>query len=223
MSTGMQLLDRIELRRFVGREFLLWLWFESEVFEATLETKKHGSFGLWMEGRLVLSEGKESTTIKGSSPGQHREAKEALLRGKLPERAGLHLSWGDHESTLTLKGEAMALAGVTLPTKLDKAEPATPNLLAPPPPPRKKKRGGDAPRADDAEVEAFYERMHFAREVEGLVTALYREFLAVRLSPSWKSHVVPALEAWVRGKRVDVERYRAARGRAIARAPKRAS
>ena len=31
--------ERIELRRFVGRELLLWLWFESEVFEATLETK----------------------------------------------------------------------------------------------------------------------------------------------------------------------------------------
>lgn len=76
------LLDRIELRRFVGRELLLWLWFESEVLEATLATKEHGSFGLWLGGRLVLTDGRESTAIKGVSPGLHREAKEALLRGR---------------------------------------------------------------------------------------------------------------------------------------------
>jgi hypothetical protein len=51
----MQLVDRIEKRRFVGREFLLFLWFESEIFEATLQTRKHGSFGLWLERSLVLS------------------------------------------------------------------------------------------------------------------------------------------------------------------------
>ena len=57
----MQLVDRIEKRRFVGREFLLWLWFESELFDATLSTGAHGSFGLWLEKRLVLSAGKQST------------------------------------------------------------------------------------------------------------------------------------------------------------------
>ena len=31
----MNLADRIEKRLFVGRELLLWLWFESELFEAT--------------------------------------------------------------------------------------------------------------------------------------------------------------------------------------------
>ena len=55
----MDVFERIELRRFVGRELLLWLWFESEVFEATLSTKTHGSFGMWIEGRLVLSAGQE--------------------------------------------------------------------------------------------------------------------------------------------------------------------
>ena len=50
------LATRIELRRFVGRELLLWLWFESEIFEGTLWTKEHGSFGMWLEGRLVLAD-----------------------------------------------------------------------------------------------------------------------------------------------------------------------
>jgi hypothetical protein len=73
----------------------------------------------------------------------------------------------------------------------------------------------------DAVHEAFYERMHYARDVEALITALYRDFLALRLSPVWDSHVVPALEAWVAGEAVDVLRYCAARDRVIARDGKR--
>ncbi len=210
------LADRIELRRFVGRELLLWLWFESELFDATLSTKEHGSFGLWVEGRLVLDEGKESTTIKGTAPGMHREAKEALLRGKMPERAGLHLAFGDHDCKLTLRGETLAFAGLVPPKKKTEAEEP---VLDAPPPPRRKKKAEEAPV--DAAHETFYERMYYARDVEGLVMALYRDFLALRLSPVWDSHVVPALEAWVAGEEVDVDRYRAARDRVVARAGKR--
>lgn len=209
MSTN--LADRIELRRFVGRELLLWLWLESELFDATLSTKEHGSFGLWLEGRLVLDEGRESTVIKGTAPGAHREAKESLLRGKMPERAGLHLSFGDHECTLTLRGETLGFAGLVPPRK----EKEAPVERVDAPPPRKRKAA--AAPAPDAVHEEFYDRMHFARDVEGLVTALYRDFLRLRLSPAWDAEVVPVLEAWVAGEEIDVERYRSTRDRAVAR------
>lgn len=209
VNEAINAMDRIELRRFVGRELLLWLWFESEIFEATLETKEHGSFGLWLEGRLVLDEGKESTTIKGTSPGGHREAKESLLRGKTCERAGLHLSFGDHECTLTLRGETLAFAGLVPPRK--EKEPATEGELAPP---VKKKRSSKAEKQLD-EHDTFYERMHFARDVEGLTTALYRDFLALRLSSAWEKTVLPALEDWVAGKPVNADRYKAARDKIV--------
>jgi len=213
------LADRIELRRFVGRELLLWLWLESELFEGTLATKEHGQFGLWLSGRLVLDEGQESTIIKGSAPGMNREAKEALLRGKMPERAGIHLSFGDHECTLTLRGETLAFAGLAAPRKKGDdaggAGAGEPPPIDAPPVRRKSKKGdGDATYLAD---EAFYDRMHFARDVEALISALYRDFLAVRLSPSWEAHVVPALEAWVAGGDVDADRYRAARDRVVGR------
>lgn len=203
--------DRIELRRFVGREWLLWLWLETELFDATLETKEHGSFGLWLEGRLVLDEGRESTIIKGSTPGLNREAKESLLRGKMPERAGLHLSFGDHECTLTLRGETLAFSGLVPPKKEKEEE--TPPLNAPPV--RKKSAKKDAAAVDYLANEAFFDRMHFARDVEALTTTLYRDFLTIRLSPTWESHVVPALHAWVAGQEVDAERYRAARNKVV--------
>lgn len=212
-SERINLADRIELRRFVGRELLLWIWMESELFDATLSTNEHGSFGLWLEGRLVLDEGKESTTIKGTTPGLHREAKEALLRGKTPERAGLHLSFGDHDCTLTLRGETLAFGALVPPTK-EKEERSAIATLADAPPPKKRKKTDDV-AADANFHEALYDRMHFAREVEAVVTSLYRDFLRLRLSPSWDKDVVPALERWVAGEDVDVERYRRARDRAI--------
>lgn len=210
--------DRIELRRFVGRELLLWIWMESELFDATLSTTEHGSFGLWVEGRLVLDEGKESTTIKGTTPGQHREAKESLLRGKMPERAGLHLSFGDKDCTLTLRGETLAFGALVPPAK-EKEERSAMAVIAGAPPPKKRKKSADAGPSggsgDGGFHEALCDRMHFAGEVEAVVTSLYRDFLRLRLSPAWDKDVVPALERWVAGQDVDVDRYRRARDRAV--------
>lgn len=212
--------DRIELRRFVGREFLLWLWLESELFDATLETKEHGQFGLWLEGRLVLNEGKESTVIKGVLPAAHREAKEALLRGKTVDRAGLHLSFGDHECTFTLRGDTLGIAGLVPPRKPKEEEPAAVVLEQP-----KRRR---APRKREAEDEmavgeiaheTFFERMRFTGEVEALLTALYRDFLTLRLSPTWDTAIVPTLERWVAGEDIDADKYKSTRDRALRKGP----
>jgi hypothetical protein len=228
----MPLLERIELRRFVGRELLLWLWFESELFEATLSTKEHGSFGLWLEGRLVLDEGRESTTIKGSQPGHHREAKEALLRGKTPSRVGLHVSFGDKEVTVTLRGDTLAFAGLSGPGKKAGAEDeggeggddAVTDLTRARRPrgPRKASAAETARLAADEEHEAFYDRMHHARDVEALFEALYRDFLTLRLAAAWDRSVVPALQAWASGDRIDEDAYVAARARVLGRPRARA-
>lgn len=202
----MQLVDRIEKRRFVGREFLLFLWLESELFEATLSTKKHGSFGLWLERTLILSEGKESTKITAPMPGLGREAKEALLRGQMPESAGIRIAWNDDETSLVLKAESFAFSGLKLKTVLDKEEPN--ELLAEltggsKRPPRKVQPEDDR--------EAFYERMGLTQEFEELFEHLYRDFLAVRLSHLWREVVEPTLRRWLSGDSIDADGYLAAR------------
>ncbi len=210
----MQLVDRIEKRRFVGRELCLWLWFESELFEGTLSTKEHGEFGLWIERQITLSAGKnEVTRIKGSYPAGKREAKESLLRGKLPELFGMHLSWREREFNFVLKAESLALSGLTLPTALGAEDEPAP-LLDRPPPPRKRKKAESADPSD-AQHEAFYERMMLTREVEGLVEALYCDFLALRLGPIWYSVVAPALSAWSSGGEFDAGVYKKARSAAL--------
>jgi hypothetical protein len=218
----MQLVDRIEKRRFVGREFLTWLWFESELFDATLSTKEHGSFGMWIERLMVLDAGKaEVTRIKGATPSATREAKEALLRGKLPESAGLHVSMGERESSFTLKAESLSLAGLKLPAALGEGgeeEAAAAQSLAPRPPPRRKAGRKtveeEQERESDQDREAFYERMHLTRDVEALLEALYRDFLALRLSDAWEAACVPMMRAWAAGQSdLDAEDYRDARAK----------
>jgi hypothetical protein len=215
----MQLVDRVEKRRFIGREFVLWLWFESEVFEATLHTKEQGDFGLWIEKEILLSAGAETTRIKGSTPAHAREAKEALGLGKLPERASFRVSLGEREASFSLKAEPLSLSGLSLPTVLGGGDEAAPGELGAPKQGRPKMRrttvDQDAERDRDNQAEAFYERMMLTREIEALIEALYRDFLALRLSDTWDALVVPALRAWSRGKAVDADKYRAARTRAI--------
>lgn len=218
----MQLVDRIEKRRFVGRELLLWLWFESETFDATLATREHGAFGLWIERMLVVSSTKQEVTrIKGALPASAREAKEALRLGKLPESAGLRLSWREREHAFTLRAEALSLAGLRLPTVLggDEDEPRAVDPAAAPA--RRKKAREVRPNEEDEAHEAFYERMRMTRELEEVIEALYRDFLALRLAPSWDTVVVPALRAWAAGdaENAAIDAYKSARE--IARRKKR--
>jgi hypothetical protein len=221
----MDLADRVLKRRFVGREFLLWLWFESEIFEGTLRTEAHGSFGFWIERQIVLTAGKEGTRIKGSQPAAGREAKESLQRGKLPESAGFHLVVGSAETSFTLKGEQLAIAGLKLPTVLGRGEEDAPAPLLDGPPRLVKRKREDRARQEaresDEAHESFYERMNLTRELEARLEALYRDFLALRLSERWNVIVV-AMRAWAAGETVNVDAYRAEReGRATEQRPKR--
>jgi hypothetical protein len=199
----MQLIDRIEKRRFVGREFLLWLWFESEIFDATLSTREHGPFGLWLEKRLVLSEGQEKTSITAPMPGRGREAKEALLRGQLPDSAGIRIAWHGDETAFSCKAETLGISGLKLQTVLGKAEdepnPLLDELMG------NKGKKPKAKREPEDLHEVFYERMQLTREFEELIEVLFRDFLALRLSANWEALVVPMLRKWVLGVELEIE------------------
>jgi hypothetical protein len=221
---AMQRVDRIEKRRFVGRELLLLLWMESELFESTLSTDEHGTFGLWLEKKLVLSAGSESTRITAAMPGVGRDAKEALLRGQLPESMGIRIAWKDDETSLALSGEKLGITGLKLSALVEEpSENVAGDLVdellgARKGKPKKKK----APVEETIDDSPFYDRMSQTAELEGLLAALYREFLTLRLSSKWDGVVVPAMTRWAMGKPVDVDAYRQGR-RFAQRAPREQS
>ncbi len=167
----MDLVDLIEKRRFLGREFLVFLWFESELFDGWIPVDGYGPCEVRLEGQITLSCDKEQARLKGAAPSAEPEAHQALRQGKLPAQARLRVTVGELEYAFAFQADTLALAAVKIPSVV-KSE------------------------AD----EQFYERMYLVEELESLVSALYAKFVAVRLSTAWDAQVLPAVRAWVKGE-----------------------
>jgi hypothetical protein len=180
----MDLIELIENKRFLGSEFLTWFWFESEVFEGTLSATDEGTFGLWLEGQITLEgllESKEQSKLRGVAPASTPEAREALRQGKLPTQAKVRLERNEQGFGFVFQAESLGLTGVKIPQTL---------------------------KEEKDEDEAFYDRMARIEELEAIVGALYKDFIALRLTAAWDSHVLPAMRAWVAGEKVDADAYR---------------
>ncbi len=168
----MDLVDLINTRRFLGNEFLLWLWFKSECFEAQLHTEEHDTLEVWIDDALTLEAylaETERNTISGGSPAYSPEAKTALRHGKRPTKAKLGVVKEGREWSFNLKAEDLSFSGVKIPALLSREE-----------------------------EEQFYERMFLLEELEQIVGTLYKEFLAIRLDVhAWSTLMLPALKDWV--------------------------
>ncbi len=176
----MELLDLVEGRRFLGREFVVWLWFESEMQETNLRPTGVDPVSMWLEAQITLVLEKEESRLKGAIPASSPEAKEALRQGKLPKEAKMRLIRGEREYAWTLKAESLALSGLKLPTQLKK---------------------------QDEKHEVFYERMMLLEDLEETLSALYVDFVHLRLSDAWEEDVVPRMKSWAHGEKVNAEAY----------------
>jgi hypothetical protein len=178
-----------ETRRFLGRELLAWLWFESELFEGAFSVEGFGDCTMWLERQITLEyDGAteiERSKLTGEAPSARPEAKEALRQGKLPKQAKLVIQRGDQEWSLVLDADTLGLSGVKIPALL--------------------KGEGDDP---------FYERIGLIEEIEGAIESLYRDFLVLRLDSAWGKTVMPAIRAWMHEHEDDrLEAYKAKRRR----------
>lgn len=178
----------VEANRFVGREFLLWLWFESELFETNLAPSEGTPFALWLETQLTLASDTEETRVKATMPGETPEAKKALVQGKLPKDARIRAVLDEYEYAWAFKADDLALSGLKVPAQL---------------------------KADDDKYEALYERMRLVEGVEAQLEALYRDFLKLRMDATWERDLVPMLGKWARGKPTDEAAYRAIKSKVV--------
>jgi hypothetical protein len=190
------LITRIETNRFVGREFLLWMWFESVVFETNLAPTGQPSCALWLETRLTLAFDKDESLLKTATPGAAAEAREALRQGKLPREARLRLTSGDREYAWMFKADALSIGGLAIPAELDIKK--------------------------DEISEVLYERMRLVEALEATLEALWSDFLALRLSEAWSATVLPALVKFAHDEEIDEDAYTKAKQRVLAKKPRKA-
>jgi hypothetical protein len=184
LDEGRDLVDRIETTRFLGSEFLVWLWFATELLEGELELADGTALSVWLDSQLLMksaSDGTERIQFTGVAPSASSEAKLALCRGKLPVRARVCIRQDPEDFSCVYDAETFSFGSVKVPT-----------LIAEP---------GD---------EQFRERVAMLERFDQLWNGLYAEFLSLRLSPAWEKELVPAVKAWAAGSpKLTTKAYRA--------------
>ena len=166
----MDLLNRIEHTRFLGREFLTWLWYRSELQEGLFDVGDK-RIEVWFDAKLTLEalgDIKEQNVIKSESPTETEEARASLQSGKYVKEARLRVVHDQKQWTLTVKADDLSLHGLKIPALLSKED-------------------------DDQ----LYERFYLMEEVEDVVDHLFAGFLDVRLSDARWGEEVTALRTWI--------------------------
>jgi len=101
-----------------GRDFLLWLWYYSEMRGGLANIPDVGEVAYMVEGPLTLELeglGAFETTLRKGTPTFSPEARSALLAGKKPKKTAVKFVRGDEEWAFTLDADSFIFRSLKLP------------------------------------------------------------------------------------------------------------
>lgn len=177
----MDLVDLMEEKRFLGQEFLTWLWWKSEERGGSIFLPDRGDITVVFEKHMLLEYGDGESSEKLICSGLQTELQEArtgLLMGKKLEQARIQLVHAQQEWNFTLAAAMMEFRNVRLPKTA--ATEAGAN-------------------ADPEETEGMIlERIYLFEELVRLVNELFQLFLAIRVGDEWLEER-QKLRNWVNG------------------------
>ncbi len=174
----MDLVDLIAEKRFLGQEFLTWLWWKSEERGGVVALPAEGDIVVVFEKHMLLEYGEGESNEKLICRGLQTELQEArtgLVMGKKLEQARIQLVYNDYEWNFTMAGALMEFRNVKLP-----------------------KTGGESGSNNNPEEREgmILERIFLFEELERLVLELFRLFLQVRVGEEWRQELLKVRE-WV--------------------------
>jgi len=175
----MDLVDIIAEKKFLGQEFLTWLWFKSEERGGAIFLPGTGDIQVVFEKHMLLESGKgeslERLICKGLQT-ELQEARTGLLMGKKLERARIYLARGDYEWRLTLSATLFEFRNVSLPRTVSPGD-----------------ESSSEPMAWEAGV---LERIGMSEEVMHTIDELFRMFMKIRVQPEWM-YEKDGIKAWI--------------------------
>lgn len=118
----MKPLALIEQGRFLGEEFLLWLWMKGLTDGGASDVDGDQS-ALFLDDALQLVSERgdvKSLSFAKGNPVESREAFECLSRGMRPSKAKLRILAGDMEWVATLDAATLSFSGLRLPATQSK-------------------------------------------------------------------------------------------------------
>jgi hypothetical protein len=161
--------------KFVGYEFLTWLWYVIEHDPAQLKQAIPENIHFTIGNRIMLQnavhDAMETITIKGDEAGLE-EGVLALKKGALVTEIHLRIAEEENEWQLTLKGESLNISNLKLPET------------------------GQIENRDDVEG-AVLEKFFLYEKILDWLDAVYDFFVKIRLSSEWNDIVVPRIKKWI--------------------------
>jgi len=160
--------------KFLGNEFLTWLWFMIETDQNRLRRYDPLLVSLNIGSRLVLentrNNAKETITIKGEDANLE-EGLLALKKGAVVTEIHLSYKAGAQHWQFSLKGESLNISNLKLPET------------------------GPVETTEDLEG-AVIEKTYLAETVIGLVNNLFSHFIKLRVSNKWRNQTVSRIRKW---------------------------
>lgn len=161
--------------KFLGHEFLTWLWFLIENEQGFFKLDGENRISLDIGNRIVLEnrihEAVESITIKGDEAGLE-EGLLALRKGAVVTEINLIYSVEENKWQFTLKGESLSFSSLKTPD------------------------AGAAETVEDREG-AVLEKVYLYEQVIRFTEKLFSRFIHRRTSPDWNKTVVPRIKNWI--------------------------
>ena len=161
--------------KFLGNEFLTWLWFMIETDQKRLRRYAPDLVTLNIGSRLVLenthNNAKETVTIKGDDANLE-EGRLALKKGGVVTEIHLSYKTDAQHWQFGLKGESLNISNLKLPET------------------------GPVQTPEDLEG-IVMEKAYLVEKVVGLINALFSHFVKLRVSSKWRNQTVSQIRKWV--------------------------
>ena len=169
----MDILEKVVETEMLGRDFLVWIWFKSEINGGIIDLKDGEQAEIHFDGKITLqSEGDESVekVVCTGINARLREARFALSEYKKVTEASIKLVIGDEEWFFALDSAWMNFKSFKTP----KVE-----------------------QDDDDPDGLFYEKIGLLETAVKQVDAIYEAYIKLRVSDEWKERELPAIRRWV--------------------------
>jgi hypothetical protein len=161
--------------KFLGNEFLTWLWFIVENDPRYLKDLFPDLVSLEIGDRIVLEnrnqESVESITIKGDEA-NFEEGILSLRKGAVVTEINLHFKSGDQEWGFTIKGESLNLSSFKIPFT-------------------------DPSDTEEAIENTVIDKIYLYEQAIQLIDNLFKNFIKKRTSSNWQNKVIPMIKKWI--------------------------
>lgn len=161
--------------KFIGNEFLTWLWFITETDQPFLQKVDETITSLYIGNRIVLensiNDTSEIITIKGDDAGLE-EGLLSLRKGAVVIEMNMSYKTENQEWKFTLKGESLSFSGLKVPET------------------------GPVETKDDIEGMVL-EKAYLYEKTIDLINRLFNLFLKLRSSVDWDKKTVPQIKKWI--------------------------